>query len=108
MSIQNVFQFENKYTLGIDLPVGLAYIEYMTTSQRKLKAWMKRSGWSQQTLAKELGITQGAVGHWLSDTPSAYRQPSVAVLRRLSKLTGIAAYELRPDLRFVDTKANGQ
>jgi transcriptional regulator with XRE-family HTH domain len=48
----------------------------------KLKKAFDNSGYTQQQLADELGLTQAAISMWLSGK----REPSVFYLRKLAKL----------------------
>ncbi|MBD2782922.1 helix-turn-helix domain-containing protein [Xenorhabdus szentirmaii] len=49
-----------------------------------VKARMKEIGVSQEKLAESLGVTQGAVGHWLNGR----RVPSVGVIMEIMKAVG--------------------
>ncbi len=50
----------------------------------------KPKGWTQQRLADELGIKQGAVSQW--------GKVPVARVRDVARLTGIKPEKLRPDI----------
>ncbi len=67
----------------------------MTKTQRLLRHWFKATGLSQREAAERLGVTQGTLSHWLTNR----RKPSLNVLDRVSKVTGINPLELRPDFK---------
>jgi len=55
-----------------------------------LKTWLDGKGWSQQQLADELGVTQGAVSHWLVGRS----KPSAETLLDLTEVTGLTLDQL--------------
>ncbi len=41
-------------------------VELNHREKRRLRAWeLKQEGWSQRRIAKELGVTEGAVSQWM-------------------------------------------
>jgi transposase len=83
-------------------------------ARRRIRAWgLYQQGWSQQRIAEELGVTQGAVSQWLKRAregggvnalhgrPAPGRQPALnnQQFAQLSALLarGPAAYGIRGD-----------
>jgi transposase len=78
---------------------------------RRLQAWqLKQRGWSQRQIAAALGVSEGAVSHWMTrarkggpaalrhrPSPGAPRRLSCAQLARLPELLhrGAEAYSFR-------------
>lgn len=54
-----------------------------------LRTAMADGGWSVRRLARELGVTRGAIGHWLR--PRSVPSPAAAV--RVREVLGIEAPE---------------
>ena len=56
----------------------------------KIAEVRKSKGFTQQALAKAVGLTQGAVAHW----ESGRRQPPLAMLRKIAEALGVDVREL--------------
>lgn len=50
----------------------------------------KASGWTQERLAEELGVTQAAVAHW----ENGRRNPSVETLKKVAAALGVPLMKL--------------
>lgn len=57
------------------------------------KDLMKRNGVSQETLAEHIGITKGAVSHWLN----ARREPSIEDIAKIMSYLGLQGFEVNRD-----------
>ncbi|EAM9142859.1 LexA family protein [Salmonella enterica] len=57
------------------------------------KDLMKGRGVSQETLAEHLGITKGAVSHWLN----ARREPSIEDIAKIMTYLGLRSFEVNAD-----------
>lgn len=57
------------------------------------KDLMKRRGISQETLAEHLGLTKGAVSHWLN----ARREPSLQDIAKIMAYLGLQGFEVNKD-----------
>jgi transcriptional regulator with XRE-family HTH domain len=66
------------------------------TWQMRAKRAMKHRRLSQERLAETLGMTQGGLGHWLSDA----RQPSLGDINRIADAIGVSAAWLTHGLGF--------
>ncbi len=62
------------------------------------KARMKEVGITQENLAERLGITQGAIGHWLNGR----REPSIKDIAKIMKILGMSELVLNPDGTFTN------
>ena len=51
----------------------------------RLRSWMRQEGISQEELARRLGCTRGAVGHYLSGR----RHPGLPLMERLAEIMGV-------------------
>ena len=56
----------------------------------KIAEVRKSKGFTQQVLARAVGLTQGAVAHW----ESGRRQPPLAMLRKIAAALGVDVREL--------------
>lgn len=69
----------------------------------KLKELRESKGLSQAALAKELHITQGAIGNWESGT----REPNIEMINKLSEYFGVSVdYLLGRDELSVSVDSN--
>lgn len=57
------------------------------------KIRMKESGITQETLAEHLGITKGAVSHWLNDR----RKPDIEEIAKIMDILGMTEFVVNPD-----------
>lgn len=57
---------------------------------QNLKQWMASQNLTQERLAEKLGVTQGAVSHWLVGRA----RPSLDVLLDLEEVTGLTLHQL--------------
>jgi DNA-binding transcriptional regulator YdaS (Cro superfamily) len=60
----------------------------------ELKEYLAARGMSQAALARELGVTQGAVGHWLRGASAITAERAI----QIEAVTGIPRSTLRPDI----------
>ena len=57
---------------------------------QNLKTWMASQNLTQEQLAEKLGVTQGAVSHWLVGR----WRPNIDTLLDLEELTGLTVHQL--------------
>ncbi|EPG6435675.1 LexA family protein [Klebsiella aerogenes] len=57
------------------------------------KDLMKSRGVSQETLAEHLGLTKGAVSHWLNSR----REPGIDDIAKILNYLGLKSFEVNPD-----------
>ena len=57
---------------------------------RKLKEWLTANNHSQEWLARQLGVTQGAVSHWITGRMT----PTADNLVKMSDVTGLTLDQL--------------
>lgn len=62
------------------------------------KARMKEVGITQEKLAEMLGMTQGAIGHWLNGR----REPGIKDIAEIMKILGMSELVLNPDGTFTN------
>ena len=71
----------------------LLFVSCGLSSMEALLKWLAEKGHSQHQLAKDLGISQGAISQWMQKGEIPIKRvPAVA------RSTGIPAAQLRPDV----------
>lgn len=59
----------------------------------KLRAALKAKGYTLDSIGQETGVTESAVGHWLSGR----REPSITALKKMAEMAGMNLTELFGD-----------
>lgn len=67
------------------------------------KSLMKRDGINQEQLAEHLGITKGAVSHWLN----ARREPSIQEIAKILRYLGKKSFSVGADGSIIDETLSG-
>ncbi|MGK9173221.1 helix-turn-helix domain-containing protein [Yokenella regensburgei] len=67
------------------------------------KSLMKRDGITQEQLAEHLGITKGAVSHWLN----ARREPSIQEIAKILRFLGKKSFSVGADGSIIDENLGG-
>lgn len=67
------------------------------------KSLMKRDGINQEELAEHLGITKGAVSHWLN----ARREPSITDIAKILRYLGMQKFSVGADGSIIDSNIKG-
>lgn len=67
------------------------------------KSLMKRDGINQEQLAEHLGITKGAVSHWLN----ARREPSIQEIAKILRFLGKRSFSVGADGSIIDETLSG-
>lgn len=75
----------------------------LTTLATKLRVARKQAALTQEAVAKQLGVTRGAVTQWESKDPATRTQPPIDQIRRFAEITGAPFTWFIDDAQDADT-----